>query len=276
MLSRIGIVARASACAFFFFSLALAADKPAEVFFESGVYHLHGCVWTPDGPGPYPVMIYNHGSEQSPKPCGPPDLAYFYQEHGWAFFAFQRHGHAPSPGEYIVDLQKKAFATAQSRVAGQLESNRLHELYNRDVEAAVEWVKGQKWADTGRMAMTGISYGGIQTILTAEKGLGIRAFLPFAPAAQSWNPVLAERLKGAIRKARGPVFILQAENDYSLEPSKVLGKELEKKGGPNRAKVYPAFGTTTQMGHAGFGSRAEGIAVWSPDVIGFLHATVGN
>jgi dienelactone hydrolase len=219
-------------------------------------------------------MIYHHGSEQNPSPCGPPDLANFYQKHGWAFYAFRRHGHGPSPGAYIVDLQKQAFAAAPNRAAAQQEINRLHELYNQDVEAAVVWVKQQKWADTRRIAMTGISYGGIRTILTAEKGLGIRAFLPFAPAAQSWNPVLAERLKEAIRKARGPIFVIQAENDYSLEPSKVLGAELEKKGPPNRARIYPAFGTTTQQGHGAFGSRAAGIAVWSADLLAFLKVTV--
>jgi carboxymethylenebutenolidase len=252
-------------------SLSAASDKPLEVTIQSGAYRLHGCAWTPDGPGPYPVMIYNHGSEPKPAPCGPPDLGYFYQKHGWAFVAFQRHGHEPSPGEYIGDLQKRAYLSHPfDRPAAQREINRLHELYNLDVEAAVSWVKQQKWADPGRLAMSGISYGGIQTLLTAEKGLGIRAFLPFAPAAQSWNPVLAERLKEAIRKARAPIFIIQAENDYSLEPSKVLGAELAKKGPPNRAKIYPAFGTTTQQGHGWFGSRAAGIAVWQADVLDFL------
>jgi dienelactone hydrolase len=222
-------------------------------------------------------MIYNHGSEQKPASCGPPDLGSFYQKHGWAFFAMQRHGHEPSPGPYIVDLQKQAFeAHPLDRPAAQRESNRLHELYNLDVVAAVDWVKQQRWADSGRIAMTGISYGGIQTILTAEKGLGIRAFLPFAPAAQSWNPVLAERLKVAIRKAQGPIFVIQAANDYSLEPSKVLGVELEKRGLPNQAKIYPAFGTTTQQGHGAFGSRAGGIAIWSDDALAFLKATVGQ
>jgi dienelactone hydrolase len=249
----------------------LAAERPQEVTVPAGQYRLHGCVWLPEGSGPFRVMIYNHGSEQKPAPCGPSDLAAFYQRNGWAFFAFQRHGHEPSPGEYIVDLQKRAFAAhPDDRPAARREINRLHELYNLDVEAAVAWVKQQKWADSGRLAMTGISYGGIQTLLTAEKGLGIRAFLPFAPAAQSWNPVLAERLKEAIRKAHAPILVVQAQNDYSLEPSKVLGAELESKGPPNRARIYPPFGTNTQQGHGAFGSRTAGIAVWSPDVLDFL------
>jgi dienelactone hydrolase len=170
-------------------------------------------------------MIFNHGSEKNPAPCGPPDLAYFYQKKGFAFFTFQRHGHGASPGDYIMDLQARAFAAhPRDRIAAESEVVGLQELYNKDVEAAVAWLKQQDWADPQRIAMTGISFGGIQTILTAEKGLGVRAFLPFAPAAQSWNPVLADRLKRAVRQARALIFIIQAQNDYSLDPSKVLGK----------------------------------------------------
>ena len=160
----------------------------------------------------------------------------------------------------------------QNEVVGLQEL--LQELYNRDLEAAVAWLEQQNWVDRQHIAMTGISFGGIQTLLTAEKGLGIRAFVAFAPAAQSWNPVLAERLKRAVRQARAPVFIAQAQNDYSLEPAKVLGKELEKKGPPNLAKIYPAFGTTAQDGHWVFASRRDGIAIWEADIDAFLHATM--
>jgi carboxymethylenebutenolidase len=249
------------------------SDKPHEVTIPAGKYQLHGCYWTPDGLGPYPVMIFNHGSEKNPAPCGPPDLANFYQKKGYAFFTFQRHGHGASPGDYIMDLQKQAYQTHNREVA-ESEAVGLQELYNKDVEAAVAWLKEQKWVDTQHIAMMGISFGGTQTILTAEKGLGIKAFLPYAPAAQSWNPVLADRLKKAVRKAGAPIFIIQAQNDYSLEPGKVLGKELEKKGPPNQAKIYPSFGTTTQDGHWGFGSRKDGIAIWAPDVNAFLDVTM--
>ena len=100
--------------------VAWAADKPSEVTIPAGQYQLHGCVWTPDVPAPFPVMIFNHGSEKNPAPCGPPDLADFYQKKGYAFFTFQRHGHGASPGEYIMDLQRQAFATHPfSRSAAQ-------------------------------------------------------------------------------------------------------------------------------------------------------------
>src|SRR5215471_3341302 len=97
-------------------------DKAQEVTIQAGHYQLHGCFWTPDGPGPYPVMIFNHGSEKNPAPCGPPDLGSFYQKKGFAFFTFQRHGHGASPGEYIMDLQRQAYTShAFSRSAAQSE-----------------------------------------------------------------------------------------------------------------------------------------------------------
>jgi dienelactone hydrolase len=254
---------------------AAAAQRPQELTITAGQYRLHACFLIPGGPGPYPVMIYNHGSEKDPAPCGPPDLASFYQEKGYAFFTVQRHGHGASSGEYILDLQQRAYRSHPfDRSAAQQEAVALQELYNKDVQAAVAWLEGQDWADGKHIAMTGISFGGIQTLLTAERGLGIRAFVAFAPAAQSWNPVLAERLRLAVVRARAPVFVIQARNDYSLEPSRVLGRELEKKGAPSRAKVYPDFGETVRDGHARFGLRRDGIAVWSADVEAFLAASL--
>ena len=47
--------------------------------------------------------------------------------------------------------------------------------------------------------MSGVSFGGIQTLLTAEKGLGITAIMSFAAAAQAWpNNRLQERLLKAV------------------------------------------------------------------------------
>jgi dipeptidyl aminopeptidase/acylaminoacyl peptidase len=143
-------------------------------------------------------------------------------------------------------------------------------MYNQDVVDAVGWLPKRPEVDRGRMVMTGVSYGGIQTLLTAEKGLGLRAFIAFAPAAMSWNnEALQQRLMTAIRNVVAPIYLAQAQNDYSLGPSEVLGPVIRAKGGLNDAKVYPAFGTTPKEGHSGFAVRG-GAPIWSPDVFAFL------
>jgi hypothetical protein len=66
------------------------------------------------------------------------------------------------------------------------------------------------------------------------------------------------------------VFLIQAENDYNLAPSRVLSKEANKKKKDFQSKVYPAFGTNRHDGHWGFCSSATD--VWGADVLAFLEA----
>jgi carboxymethylenebutenolidase len=216
----------------------------------------------------YPVMIYNHGSALNPKGKGEPHLAKLYVDHGFVFFAPDRHGQGLSKdaGSYIVDLQKAA-PTKEAKV-------HLHEIYNKDVIAAVEWIKEQPYTDVEHIAMTGLSFGGIQTLLTAQKDPGIRAYIPFAPAAMSWgNPVLQDRMKEAVGKEKAPMFLIQAEGDYNLGPSEVLGPILSGKGDELKwkNKIYPKFGCTNEEAHATFAKECAGIVIWDQDVLKFLN-----
>ncbi len=248
------------------------APDGRHVVFSANGHDLHGCLMLPAGKGPFPTVIYNHGSEKDPAPCGPPDLARAYLAHGYAFFAFQRHGHGASAGDYIVDLEKQARGSDPS--GWRRRSVALHEAYNLDVVGAVDWLRSQPGVDSRRLVMTGVSYGGIQTLLSAEKGLGVRAFVVFAPGAMSWgNPELRARLRRAAENTRAPVFLAQAANDFSTGPSEVLGPIIRAKGPPNQAKLYPAFGTTPMQGHGGFAGRG-GVPIWSADVFAFLDAVL--
>src|SRR6185436_10787118 len=113
----------------------------------------------------------------------------------------------------------------------------LHDVYNTDVAAAVEWLRARPFVDKNRIVMSGVSYGGIQTLVSAEKIPGIRGFISFAPAAMSWRMIpLRERLLKAVANAKAPIFLLQAQNDYNTGPSEVLGAAIRKRGAPNRAR----------------------------------------
>jgi carboxymethylenebutenolidase len=154
---------------------------------------------------------------------------------------------------------------------------KLHSVYNRDVAAAVDWLQSQPYVDRNRVVMSGVSYGGIQTLISAETIPGIRGFVSFAPAAISWRMIpLRERLLTAIHNAKAPIFLLQAANDYSTGPTEVLGPVIREKGPPNQAKLYPAFGADDdhRKGHSAFATWNIGIDIWSPEVTNFIGAVL--
>lgn len=244
---------------------------PELITFRSGAATLHGFIYKPAGPGPFPAVLYNHGSNKLPGNGGP--LDHFWTSHGFVFFFPHRSGHGYSPGEWIVDAQQKYRAASKDQSSAQRNDIALHERANLEVVAALVWLKQQSFVDTNRIVMSGISYGGIQTVLAAEKDLGVKAFIPFAPAAMAWagNPLLRERLLLAVKNAKAPVFLLQAQNDYNLGPSELLGGELKRSSPPHRAKIYPAFGDPNKHedGHGGFAMR--GREIWGADVLEFVN-----
>ena len=247
-----------------------------EVSFESGGLTLKGFLYKPAGAGPFPAVLWNHGSEK--QPGWQPELAAFYNSRGFVFFIPHRHGHGRSPGEYIVDRQRKfEEAHPNDREAVWKDQVRLLDEYNPDVAAAVAWLKAQPYVDQSRIVMSGCSYGGIQTLLSVEKGMGVRGFIPFAPAAMSWaNVELRKRLLRSVKKAKAPLFLLQAENDYSTGPSEVLGAAIRQRGAPNQAKLYPAFGTTNQQGHGAFACWDIGTRIWGADVMAFINTVLAR
>src|SRR5215469_14255158 len=222
---------------------------------------LYGFLYVPEGKGPFPAVLWNHGSEK--RPGWQPELASFYTSHGFVFFLPHRRGQGRSPGPYIMD----EIRSGESPVLAA----RAQQVANEDVVAAMNWLRTQPEVDASRTVVSGCSFGGIQTLLTAEKGLGARAFIAFAPAAQSWgNGALDQRLEDAVKHAKAPVFILQAKNDYSVQPAEVLGKIAKASGG--QAKIYPRFGDSPQQGHWAFATTGAGIAVWGNDVLQFIRA----
>ncbi len=241
------------------------------IHYLSGDKELIGFLYKPKGDGPFPVFLWNHGSEREPKTGAA--FSKFWVPQGFVVFAPIRSGHGSNPGEWIMDQQKHVRNPDSREGFHQLLA--LHERANNDVVAAYRWIATQPFVDSKRIVVAGGSFGGIQTLLTAERDstehLGVKCFVAMAPAAQSWrNPNWASTLSSAVDKARAPIFILQAQNDYDLGPSEKLGPRLTAKVFPNRYKIFPAHGDPNdhQQGHAGFYTDPE---AWGDDVRSFLH-----
>jgi len=245
--------------------ISVAQSGPEEVVFPSGGRELHGFLWKPQGSGPFPAIMWNHGSEKMPG--SHPALASFYTAHSYVFFVPHRRGQGRSPGDYIQDLVQQATPGERGRRMVELQQVEVD-----DVIAGLNYLKSQPFVESARIAVSGCSYGGTQTLLIGERDLGVKALVPFAPGAMSWeqNLPLRDLLIHAVDRAKAPIFLIQAENDYNLAPSQVLSKEASKKHKDFQSKIYPAVGSTHQDGHWRFCSQATD--VWGNDVLAFLEA----
>jgi len=237
-----------------------AAAEPEEVSFRSGNYELRGFLYRPEGSGPFRAILYNHGSED--KPGWKPELGQYFTRHGYVFFVPHRRSHGRSPRDPAID------ALYRSGASGVVA---LHEAHLQDQWAAFDFLRRLTQVDPNRIAIAGCSYGGIQTVLAAERP-GPRAAIDFAGAAIRWrnSPELQHRMKQAAARAAVPIMLVQAQNDYDLSPSYALAKELERGGKLHKLSIYPPYGSSVRDGHGGFCARATD--VWGPEVLAFLEA----
>jgi carboxymethylenebutenolidase len=238
--------------------------EPELIAFTSGELALKGFIWKPEGPGPFPAIVWNHGSEKFPGTVN--SIAPYFVSRGYVFFVPHRRGQGRSPGPYIMDQLNAAVSPAQrSRMLVA-----LHEVQLQDQLAALAYLRSLTDVDQNRLVVMGASFGGIQTMLAVERRSGYRVAVSCSAAAQTWreSPDLRARLTAAASKATIPVFFFQAENDYDLTPNRVLSEEVGKAGQSVETKTYPAFGSGAQEGH-NFCWR--GTNIWGPDVLQFIE-----
>jgi dienelactone hydrolase len=258
-------------------SLAAAAGAPSakRVTFQSGGYSLVAHLYQPEGAGPWPVLIWNHGSEKNPGAGVQFDtVASVFVPAGYVVFAPERRGHGASEGEYVVDRVKAAFRLQGKDEANRLTVSLLESEQLDDQLAALAYVKRLPFVDPQRIVAAGCSYGGIESLLGAESRLGYKAAISISPAALSWdrNDYLKARLVKAVTRLNIPVLLIQPAKDASLAPSHVLGAAAARAGTPLTVKVYPATGPSKEQGHC-FGG-ASGTHVWADDAKAFLRANL--
>lgn len=237
------------------------------VQFPSGKLQLYGYLYIPPGNGPFPAIVWNHGSAEEPGTGGL--VAQWYGDNGFVVFYPHRRGHGRSSAAapYIgtlIDETRLDEPTLPDALVAQSD----------DVIAAAAYLARLPYVDRTRISTVGCSFGGIEALFAAEQGTGFVSAVDFAGGAYMWAraPALRERMKLAARNAKIPVFFIQAENDADTSPTRVLADEMKRAGKPHRARVFPPYGKTMQDGH-GFCGGGDNPA-WGPDVLDFLTETM--
>ena len=250
-----------------------AAATPEPVSFPVGAIAIHADLSKPPGNGPFPAVLWNHGGV-NPRPgvtdySVSSELGQLFTSHGYVFLLPHRRGYGRSPG-YELAEQFTSEKRVEERNRVQLE---LMRAYQQDVAAAVEYLRKLSFVDPQRIAVAGCSFGGSLAMFAAEQNLPIRSVVNFAGAAVSWKQSadLREKMLTAARDARVPVLLVQAENDYDLNPTHAIAKRLVEAKKPHKVLLFPAHGSSAREGH---NFCETGGRVWEREVISFLNATV--
>jgi len=264
--------------------IAAAADEAATIAHEtvvipSGALQLKAFLWRPKGTGPFPVVLFNHGSGSTdPSRTGPfaiteaaERLGPVFVKHGYAFLYLFRRGQGLSAdqGPFIQNVLQNEEAARGKEASQHLQFILMTTDHLDDVLAGLRFLKNLPSIDSHRIAMAGHSFGGQLTLLAAESDNSVRAAVTFGAAAASWKNSfeIRERLLVAVRKTNSPIMVVHAANDYSIIPGKIMAEELEKLGRPHLLKIYPPVGKAPDDGH-NFVYTA--IDQWENDVFRFL------
>jgi dienelactone hydrolase len=242
-------------------------------------------LFRPPGPGPFPLAVINHGSEEDPylraKQAMPAFdlLTDWFLQHGYAVLLPQRPGHGATGGPYLEsqgDCRSADFHKAGIGAA-------------RSIAAAIGFMTAQALARPDGVVVVGNSAGAWGALaLASENPKGVAAVVNFAGgrggrdqnrAGRNCSP---DRLIAAAaeygRTARVPTLWLYAENDsyFPADLSARMAEAFRAAGGKVAYHLLPAL---PGDGHALLLSKA-GAASWRLELERFLgsltHAPAGR
>lgn len=195
-------------------------------------------VYRPEGAGPHPVVIYNHGSRmgREREPRRWEDQAHRMAARGYLVVVPERRGYGESDGSTFSDATRAADGSLDSAL---FAPRMIAEA--GDVLAACDVIRQRPDADPRRIFICGRSLGGIVTVLCAGRSSAFRAACNMCAAALTWDqsPHIQEALLSAARRTTIPMLLLQAHTDKSLAPTLALAQVYRKAGIRFGCTIYP-------------------------------------
>jgi dienelactone hydrolase len=239
----------------------------SEVFYSSGNLRIQAYLYKPDGDGPFPVVIYNHGSRDGRERVSVPFryVGKILTNAGYAVLVPERRGYGKSDGS----AWSEEVRNNQSRLMARLQAE------TDDVLAAIDYLREIRFIDTTRMGIMGWSFGGIVTMLALSRSTAFLVAIDQAGGALTWdrNAYVRNALIAAAEKADTPTLFMVANNDRTTSSVTTLAEIFEKRGVPHRMLIYESFTPTQGYGGAAPGHAvfsAQGVSVWESDVVQFL------
>jgi dienelactone hydrolase len=231
-----------------------------------GDISLQTTVFRPDGAGPFPMIVFNHGklpgnSHEQPR-NRPVALAREFVRHGYIVVVPNRRGFAGSGGQYAghgCDVEANGFSQAN------------------DVAATIDYMSQQPYVDKTHIVVAGTSHGGLTTIAygarDAVSAPGVRGLINFSGGlrqdeCEGWQKHLVDAFGDYGQNVRLPSLWLYGDNDsvWQGDLSSRMFTAFASHGA--RANMID-FGDYKNDAHRLVGDR-DGVQIWWPHVKAFL------
>jgi dienelactone hydrolase len=232
-----------------------------------GSTELETTIYKPDGPGPFPVVVINHGKAYGDprfqSRYRPAIAARYFMQRGYVVLVPMRQGFSKSSGSYIGG-------------GCNVESN--GRVQAEDVKAVLDYALEQPYADKSRILIMGQSHGGWTTLAFGALNYpGVKGLVNFAGGLRQetcagWQAGLARAAAGYAAETSVPSLWFYGDNDSYFTPSTWQDMAARYNAGGGKARLV-AFGTFGSDSHSLFGAT-KGQAIWQPEVTRFL-AEVG-
>jgi len=242
----------------------------ADLVYSSGGLRIQAYLYKPDGDGPFPAVIYNHGSRVGRERESVPfeHIGALLTRAGYVVLVPERRGYGRSDGP--------SWPEAVGRDRGRFVPRLREET--EDVLAAADYLRAQPFLHAKRLGIMGWSFGGVVTMFAVSRSPLFAAAINQAGGALTWDDVPDIRVAPieAAERSTTPTLLQVAENDRTTASITTVGAILERRGVAHRTMVYAPFLPAqpgVAVGHRLF--SAQGLSVWQGDVLAFLGRHLG-
>ncbi|MDO8300199.1 dienelactone hydrolase family protein [Lacisediminimonas sp.] len=230
-----------------------------------GSGELQTTIFKPDGKGPFPVLVMNHGKDMGDPRLQKRDrflhLSREFVKRGYAVVLPMRKGFAGSSGTY------RDYGCNMSN-NGQLQAN--------DLQQTIDYLQTQPWSDAQHIVVAGQSYGGLATLALGTRKLpGVRGLINFSGGLRSdsgdcaWQQALVQAFSDYGARAVYPSLWFYGQNDSYFNHA-LAQRFLNAYASQGGHAQLVAYGPFKYDAHGMVGSR-DGVKIWWPETERFLR-----